>query len=289
MVPVVAGHAGAWLVEALATERIPTRAVRVAGETRTCLSILDRSTGRLTEVYEPGPPIDARGWAELEAAVAAELETDGHRSVVVLSGSLLAGAPSDGYARIVALAHREHARSVVDADGDVLARAIAAVPWLARVNAERGRPRNRTRAGRRSRDRSGRAGAQDGRRGDRDRHARRRRRGAGRTRTGWRGASGPPPERGPYPVGSGDSFLAGFLAAHRRRRDRPRRPCRQAVAAGAANALRPGQGAIDPADVARICRVTLAPIGAAYRRGLPRTGRTPSESDRPDARTALRT
>jgi fructose-1-phosphate kinase PfkB-like protein len=135
VVPVVAGHAGAWLVEALGTERIPTRAVRIAGETRTCLSILDRATGRLTEVYEPGPPIDARGWAELEAAVAAELETDGHRSVVVLSGSLLAGAPSDGYARIVALAHREHARSVVDADGVVLGEAIAARPWLV-VNAE---------------------------------------------------------------------------------------------------------------------------------------------------------
>jgi fructose-1-phosphate kinase PfkB-like protein len=57
VVPVVAGHAGAWLVEALATERIPTRAVRISGETRSCLSILDRSTG-VSPSLRPGPPID---------------------------------------------------------------------------------------------------------------------------------------------------------------------------------------------------------------------------------------
>ena len=47
VVPIVAGHAGAWLVEALATEGIPARPVFISGETRTCLSILDRANGRL--------------------------------------------------------------------------------------------------------------------------------------------------------------------------------------------------------------------------------------------------
>jgi tagatose 6-phosphate kinase len=250
VVPVVAGHAGAWLVEALGTERIPTRAVRIAGETRTCLSILDRSTGRLTEVYEPGPPIDARGWAELEAAVAAELQTDGHRSVVVLSGSLLAGAPSDGYARIVALARRAGARSVVDADGIVLGEAIAARPWLVRVNAEEAARATGLALNGEAETlmaaralRTGGAGIAIVTRGvdgavlvDEDGEA-------------WR--LGPPPERGPYPVGSGDSFLAGFLAGLAGG-GTASEAMRWAVAAGAANALHPGQGTIDPAAVARI-------------------------------------
>src|SRR6478735_4116245 len=52
VVSVVAGHLGSWLEATLARERIATRPVRVPGETRTCLSILDRSTGFLTEFYE---------------------------------------------------------------------------------------------------------------------------------------------------------------------------------------------------------------------------------------------
>ncbi len=281
VVPVVAGHAGEWLVEALATERIPTRAVRIHGETRTCLSILDRTTGRLTEVYEPGPPIDPTGWAELEAAVTAELATDGSRSVVVLSGSLLAGAPGDGYARIVALARAAHARTVVDADGAVLAEAIAARPWLVRVNAdEAARATGRTSSG----DSGPVVAARALREGGAE---------VAIVTSGTDGAVlvdddgeawglGPPPERGPFPVGSGDAFLAGFLAGIAGGAAMPD-AMRWAVAAGTANALHPGQGAIDPADVARIRPlVELAHLPAG---GSALEGAKPEPSARTSART----
>src|SRR3954449_6293031 len=136
VVPVVAGNMGSWLEASLASERISARPVRVAGETRTCLSILDRSSGALTELYEAGPALDADGWSAIEHAVAAELASAGDASVVVLSGSLPPGAPVDGYARIVALAAESGARTAVDADGDLLARAVAAGPWLAKGNAD---------------------------------------------------------------------------------------------------------------------------------------------------------
>lgn len=267
VVAVVAGHAGAWLVEALGAEGIPTRAVPVSGETRTCLSILDRATGRLTEIYEPGPPIGPTGWAELEAAVRAELGSDGHRSVVVLSGSLLAGAPSDGYARIVALARQAHARPVVDADSLVLAQAIAARPWLVRVNAdEAARATELTPNGEAGSLEAARALRQGGAEiaivtsgvngavlVDEDGEA-------------WR--LGPPPELGSYPVGSGDSFLAGFLSGTAGGGPASE-AMRWAVAAGAANALQPGQGAIDPSDVARLRSVvSLTHLGAGLHRGL---------------------
>ncbi len=54
VVPVVGGHAGAWLVAALDAAGLVCRPVEVPGETRTCLTILDRSTGQLTEFYEAG-------------------------------------------------------------------------------------------------------------------------------------------------------------------------------------------------------------------------------------------
>src|SRR3954451_2645702 len=44
VVPVVAGYMGDWLEAALGREGIAARPVRVGGETRTCMSILDRST-----------------------------------------------------------------------------------------------------------------------------------------------------------------------------------------------------------------------------------------------------
>src|SRR3982751_1935836 len=52
-----------------------------------------------------------------------------------LGGSLPPGAPVDGYARIVGLAAEAGARSAVDADGELLARAVGAGPWLAKGNA----------------------------------------------------------------------------------------------------------------------------------------------------------
>ena len=76
----------------------------------------------------------------------------------------------------------------------------------------------------------------------------------------WR--AGPSPERGDYPVGSGDAALAGFLAAIADGATTAQ-AARHAVAAGTANALQPGQAQIDPGDAARILPgVTLESIGA---------------------------
>src|SRR3990172_6433447 len=52
----LAGHAGRWVEEALAGIGVSGRFTWVDGETRTCVSILDRATAELTEIYEPTPP-----------------------------------------------------------------------------------------------------------------------------------------------------------------------------------------------------------------------------------------
>jgi tagatose 6-phosphate kinase len=76
----------------------------------------------------------------------------------------------------------------------------------------------------------------------------------------WR--VGPPPERGAFPVGSGDSLLGGFAAALAAGHP-PAEAVRQGSAAATSNALRSGQGVVDPADVARLLpAVTLERIDA---------------------------
>ena len=67
-VAIVGGRSGDWIVDRLAALAMDVRAIRSAAETRTCVSILDRSTGALTEVYEPGAAIQPADWEALEAA-----------------------------------------------------------------------------------------------------------------------------------------------------------------------------------------------------------------------------
>jgi tagatose 6-phosphate kinase len=248
VVAVVGGHAGSWFAAALAARDLPVRLVRVDGETRTCLSVLDRATGHLTEFYEPGVELPTEAWRDVEAALATALGDASDDSLVVLAGSLPPGAPPDAYARLARQATTVGAEVVVDAGGSPLERALAARPWLVKVNAREAAETTGVatddldgvlQAARRLRE----AGAQQ----------------ALVTR-GIHGAVfvgddawelGPPPELGPYTVGSGDVLLAGFAVALGRGDPLPD-ALRYATAAAAANALVPGQGELDSVDVERL-------------------------------------
>ena len=76
----------------------------------------------------------------------------------------------------------------------------------------------------------------------------------------WTLGNLPAAHRGPWSVGSGDAFLAGFLVA--RSRGLPdAEALRLAGATGAANARIPGQGEVDPADVERTLRAYRVTAG----------------------------
>jgi tagatose 6-phosphate kinase len=248
VVGVVGGYAGSWFEEALARRGIPARLVRVSGETRTCLSVLDRSTGDLTEFYEPGVTLPLSAWPEVEGALGEALGTTARPAVVVLAGSLPPGAPLDAYARLTRVAGADGAEVVIDIAGEPLRLALPERPWLVKVNA----PEAGETTGVATNELAGVVIA-----------ARRlREEGAKQVLVtrGRHGAvfigdeswlAGPPPEVGPYSVGSGDALLAGCLVALGEGRSLPE-ALRFATAAGAANALTPGQGDLDPADVDRI-------------------------------------
>ncbi len=249
-VPVLAGHAGAWMADQLAADGIEARPVWVAGETRECLSILDRSTGRLTEFYEAGPQIEEAAWSAVEAVIEAAVAEDPAGALVVVSGSLPLGAPADAHARVMRIARGAGARAVVDVGGRALAGAVTERPWLVKVNTleaseATGLPQGglaETLAMARALRDSGAAMAFVSRGVE----------GAvlvDATGCGWR--IGPPPEVGSFPVGSGDTLMGGFAAALATGHAVPE-AARRGAAAAAANALHPGQGRIDPADVARL-------------------------------------
>ena len=186
---------GAWVVDQLEARGIRGWFVRVDGETRTCLSVLDRASGELTEFYEPGLVLPDDRWASVEAALGDALADRPAASVVLLAGSLPPGAPPDAYRRLAAQASGAGARVVVDIGGAPLTLALEARPWLVKINAAEasattGLPttdRDEVRRGRSSPHRGGRRtrARHDGRRGCRARHADRRvERRAARRRSG---------------------------------------------------------------------------------------------------------
>ena len=256
IVAVVAGHAGAWVVEQLAARGIPGWFVTLEGETRTCLSVLDRDTGRLTEFYEPGLDLPDDQWGAVEGALQDALADRPSATVVLLAGSLPPGAPADAYRRLATRASTAGARVVVDVGGAPLAAALEAGPWLVKINAAEAaattglltadRHEVATSARRLIRDGAQQALVTMGVEG------------AVLVTDAGAWSVGRVPEVGRFSVGSGDALVGGFVAALARGEDLAT-ALRYGAAAATANALMPGQGELDPDAVARLmplCEVT---------------------------------
>jgi 1-phosphofructokinase family hexose kinase len=235
-VALLGGHTGTWIADALAAEGITGHFAWTEPETRSCLSVADE-TGKLTEFYETGQEIDDAAWVAFRAVVEARLEGT---SWLILSGSLPLGAPPDGYAELIGVAGSKGVSVAVDTRDESLARALPAGPDLVKLNAAEagdlfGSPTTdaaelgaaalevQTRAGGKATVvlTRGTAGAV-ALAGDK----------------WWRGSSD---ARGPYPVGSGDAFLAGMITALDRGAGW-RDAFALALGAGAANAEQPGAG-----------------------------------------------
>jgi 1-phosphofructokinase len=258
-VAILGGRAGDWIADGLADRGLDVRVVSASGETRTCVSVLDRSTGALTEIYEPGSEVDRAVWDALEATIRAELDR-GDVAAVALSGSLPPGAPTDGFARIarIAAAALPPVTILADTYGAALTAVLGERPAVIKLNAAEASeasgldvidPVSAAKAAGVLRDLGAKAvvvtlGT------------------SGAAIVDGSGASRlvPPDLVGPYPVGSGDAVLAG-LAVAIARGDPLADAARLGLAAGVANAQVPGAGELDPSSIGAIlARVRLEPL-----------------------------
>jgi 1-phosphofructokinase family hexose kinase len=94
VVTILAGHAGRWLEGELEHAGIAVHSVWVDGESRSSLSVADRAGEGLTEFYEHGVRIAEDAWQRFAGAASA-LSTSA--DWIAISGSLPPGAPADGY------------------------------------------------------------------------------------------------------------------------------------------------------------------------------------------------
>ena len=232
----LAGHTGRLFAELAEREGLRGVWTWIEGETRACIVLVDPDRREATLVNEPGPDVSAQDWSRFEADVLREAAS---AECVCLSGSLPPGSPPEAFARLIRALCVEGKAVWVDTSGPALGAALAAGPIGIKVNnVEAGGF-----LGMSITDPP--TGAQAA--------AELRRRGAD-TVVLTLGISGavmvnqmgkwwawPPALQTLSPIGSGDTFLGGLVLALTSGAP-PAEALRQAVAAGAANALSVGGG-----------------------------------------------
>lgn len=127
------GINGQILRKALKIEGIPSQLIKVHGETRTCIAMIDSGTGTQTELNEPGPLVSDRACHELIRNVD-RLMQEGTVHLISLSGSLPPDADSSLYAELIGVAKYHSVPVALDASGEALIEGVQASPWLVKVN-----------------------------------------------------------------------------------------------------------------------------------------------------------
>jgi 1-phosphofructokinase/tagatose 6-phosphate kinase len=243
------GATGSRIVQALGDEAILNGFVRVREESRTNTAVLDPTTGSHTEINERGPSVSAM---ELELFRDKLLYLAKGASICVFAGSLPRGVEPDIYAGLIRDVRRIGVLTLLDTDGDPLRLAMRAEPDVVSPNELEAEEL----VGHEFNDEHDRAQAV----------VEMARLGAGEAiMTVQDGCFAQVQEDGApvlyrvqvqeqevrSRIGSGDAFLAGYVAA--RYSGRPPVEClRYAVACGAESTQHFGAGLLDPGKVERL-------------------------------------
>jgi len=252
--PVVAtglagGRTGTRIVEELTAEAILNDFVRIADESRTTTAVVDPTSGSYTEIVEWGPHVEPE---ELDTLMEKLHYLANGADAVIFAGSLPRGVQEGFYGEAIRDLKRRSVQSVLDSDGLPLRLGTEAEPFLVTPN----QPEAEGLVGQEfsddddflmALDAIAEMGAQNvlvthetGCIG-RFREERRVRR--------FRALA--PRLEAISAVGSGDTLLAGFIAARVEGRS-TEEALRNAVAAGAVSTLEVGAGRFQPRELGRV-------------------------------------
>jgi 1-phosphofructokinase/tagatose 6-phosphate kinase len=125
------GATGGRIIEALNDEAVVNGFVRIREESRTNTAVLDPTTGLHTEINERGPTVTAM---ELELFRDKLKYLAKGASMCVFAGSLPRGMEPDAYAALVRDIRKLGVVTIVDTDGDPLRLAVRAEPHVVSPN-----------------------------------------------------------------------------------------------------------------------------------------------------------
>ena len=256
-VAVLGGATGNFIEQELIKVGIGIRSVDSPAETRICVSIAGADQDGLTEFYPYAPEIGPDVWSAFRSRLAGMITA--RPGWLAINGSAPQGLDTTAYAQLVIMAHAAGLKVAVDTHGPVLAAAVDEEPDLVKINRYEAAELLGVKAGSAElaelakiigERTGGHVIITDGRAGAVGRAA------DGATQL----ISLPHDINGRYPVGSGDSFLGGWLAATDVGAS-PTTALRLATGCGTANAMLPGPGNLDPGTARRIAdRCSVTPI-----------------------------
>ena len=125
------GVTGTHIVEQLTEEAILNDFVRIREESRTNTSVLDPTTGEQTEINERGPSVSQH---EVELFREKLLYLARGAAIVVFAGSLPRGLEPDFYAVLIRELERTGVTTVIDTEGEPLHQAVRAEPDVVSPN-----------------------------------------------------------------------------------------------------------------------------------------------------------
>ena len=247
------GPTGTRIVEQLTEESILNDFVRIREESRTNTAVHDPTTGQQTEINERGPAVTER---EIELFRDKLMYLSGGAELVVFAGSLPRGVGPDLYFDLIRMVAKAGITTVVDTDGEPLRHAVRAEPHVISPNIleaeelvghEFNDDEDMVIAVREMRGLGAREAIMtvpdgcyahvEGETGSQ----------LLRVRVAEQEARAA--------VGSGDAFLAGYVAA-RYAGAAPAECLRQGVACGAESTQRLGAGLVDPSTIGRLVSET---------------------------------
>lgn len=108
----------------------PMQLVKIAGETRTNMTVTDKQ-GLTVKLNELGPTLTD---AELDRVAVAVEKALGDASWFMICGSLPPGVPPHFYTHLIELAHKKKVKTLLDTDGDGLLHGMEARPSVVTPN-----------------------------------------------------------------------------------------------------------------------------------------------------------
>ncbi len=130
-VGIIGGTGGTFIKEFLDRSEIENNFHIIDGETRTNLKIIDSSKKTNTDINEQGPLITFEDIEAVRRIALADLKAG---DVVVMSGSVPANVDKSIYGSWIREAKKAGAKTILDADGDLLKHGVEAGPFLVKPN-----------------------------------------------------------------------------------------------------------------------------------------------------------
>ncbi|MFY4774789.1 1-phosphofructokinase family hexose kinase [Metabacillus sp. RGM 3146] len=238
------GINGQWIEMLLEEKEIQHDFIRIAGESRMCISIIeDESTQEQTELLEKGPHVTEGDWLKWMGKLSGYAAKSRY---VVFSGSLPEGLSSDAYKESIKIVNEAGSKAVLDSSGLALIKGIEGVPHFIKPN----RHEFLALIQKEEFVMSDFISFAD------DLHTKGTeyvcvtlgKEGAVLSHFGKIFAAAPPSIKAINAVGSGDAFFAGMLAGLYRKKD-PAEALNLAIASSAANALQLAAGSVSIKEI----------------------------------------